>query len=629
MFPQSIILVYLLVSVAHSAFDPSTPKILIKTEESSGPLVDEYAPIAKRLKILDAGPSQSSETHPIPTYGEGSTVAHTGEVREPHGIPSNIVSSESSEVHPRPVPREVSQLVHAIANQKPEGMLSLSEILTARLPHWKSLDDVFLSHVLKAWEKIPKKFVLIHKDSSELERYTLGVARELEIIKANVQGDSLANCLDAIRIFGKSKEKISTITKLKILELVESDSKIKVMQSILAENQNDSQTNNLLQCLSHENYREDWKRVCQQYGHSILEDTQQMPDKYKTPGFSSHSPDEAFDEQSEDVPIMGMYHFKVADFLYQNKFINEESLRSYYQLQKKGTLHLIWSYAGWFFFIGPDDLVWNVQTGITQHWYWHIHNKSFKALSVKQEYIINLYFLIKSLIDRATKEFKGTWIMAEWKLFEEAFSSQRLLKILNDIEEPKYPRAHGSHKVTFFPNPRNYQDTEDMEILIKLMYKLTATNQDLDTIAFGFSIRLGCELLNFIDHEIFPGIIKEKLNKLGLNAEQFEEKFKLILLRSRILQTSSHAEDYYQYIKQGNRLLGMNRFEVRFVFENYCNTIQEMLLEYLESYSRVEERADQLSVWLLHQSRMRLLYVHHRNWSNRLKNCSKNLLQQV
>ncbi|KAI9627622.1 hypothetical protein KEM48_012084 [Puccinia striiformis f. sp. tritici PST-130] len=563
-------------------------------------MLKEYAPIAKRLKILDAGPSQSSETHPIPTYGEGSTVAHTGEVREPHGIPSNIVSSESSEVHPRPVPREVSQLVHAIANQKPEGMLSLSEILTARLPHWKSLDDVFLSHVLKAWEKIPKKFVLIHKDSSELERYTLGVARELEIIKANVQGDSLANCLDAIRIFGKSKEKISTITKLKILELVESDSKIKVMQSILAENQNDSQTNNLLQCLSHENYREDWKRVY-----------------------------EAFDEQSEDVPIMGMYHFKVADFLYQNKFINEESLRSYYQLQKKGTLHLIWSYAGWFFFIGPDDLVWNVQTGITQHWYWHIHNKSFKALSVKQEYIINLYFLIKSLIDRATKEFKGTWIMAEWKLFEEAFSSQRLLKILNDIEEPKYPRAHGSHKVTFFPNPRNYQDTEDMEILIKLMYKLTATNQDLDTIAFGFSIRLGCELLNFIDHEIFPGIIKEKLNKLGLNAEQFEEKFKLILLRSRILQTSSHAEDYYQYIKQGNRLLGMNRFEVRFVFENYCNTIQEMLLEYLESYSRVEERADQLSVWLLHQSRMRLLYVHHRNWSNRLKNCSKNLLQQV
>ncbi|KAI9617618.1 hypothetical protein H4Q26_012919 [Puccinia striiformis f. sp. tritici PST-130] len=543
-------------------------------------MLKEYATIAKRLKILDAGPSQSSETHPIPTYGEGSTVAHTGEIREPHGIPSNIVSSESSEVHPRPVPREVS----------------LSEILTARLPHWKSLDDVFLSHVLKAWEKIPKKFVLIHKDSSELERYTLGVARDLEIIKANVQGDSLASCLEAIRIFGKSKEKISTITKLKILELVESDSKIKVMQSILAENQNDSQTNNLLQCLSRENYQEDWKRVCQQYGHSILEDTQQMPDKYKTPGFSSHSPDEAFDEQSEDVPIMGMYHFKVADFLYQNKFINEESLRSYYQLQREGTLHLIWSYA---------------------------------ALSVKQEYIINLYFLIKSLIDRATKEFKGTWIMAEWKLFEEAFSSQRLLKILNDIEEPRYPRAHGSHKVTFFPNPRNYQDTEDMEILIKLMYKLTATNQDLDTIIFGFSIRLGCELLNFIDHEIFPGIIKEKLNKLGLNAEQFEEKFKLISLRSRILQTSSHAEDYYQYIKQGNRLLGMNRFEVRFVFENYCNTIQEMLLEYLESYSRVEERADQLSVWLLHQSRMRLLYVHHRNWSNRLKNCSKNLLQQV
>ncbi|POV97860.1 hypothetical protein PSHT_14353 [Puccinia striiformis] len=535
MFPQSIILVYLLVSVAHSAFDPSTPKILIKTEESSGPLVmlsenpinffllahyslvnnttlwmlKEYAPIAKRRKILDAGPSQSSETHPIPTYGEGSTVAHTGEVQEPHGIPFNIVSSESSEVHPRPVPREGSQLVHAIANQKPEGRLSLSDFLTARLPHWKSLDDVFLSHVLKAWEKIP-------------------IARDLEIIKANVQGDSLANCLEAIRIFEKSKEKISTITKLKILELVESDSKIKVMQSILAENQNDSQTINLLQCLSRENYEEDWKRVCQQYGHSILEETQQMPDKYKTPGFSSHSPDEAFDEQSEDVPIMGMYHFKVADFLYQNKFINEESLRSYYQLQKKGTLHLIWSYA---------------------------------ALSVKQEYIINLYFLIKSLIDHATNEFKGTWIMAEWKLFEEAFSSQRLLKILNDIEEPRYPRAHGSHKVTFFPNPRNYQDTEDMEILIKLMYKLTATNQDLDTIAFGFSIRLGCELLNFIDHEIFPGIIKEKLNKLGLNAEQFEEKFKLILLKSRILQTSGHAKDYYQYIKQGNKPLGRNRLE--------------------------------------------------------------------
>ncbi|KAI9627644.1 hypothetical protein KEM48_012106 [Puccinia striiformis f. sp. tritici PST-130] len=592
MFPQSIILVYLLVSVAHSAFDPSTPKILIKTEESSGPLVDEYAPIAKRRKILDAGPSQSSETHPIPTYGEGSTVAH---------------------IHPRPVSREVSQLVHAIANQKPEGMLSLSAILTARLPHWKSLDDVFLSHVLKAWEKIPKKFVLIHKDSSELERYTLGVAKDLEIIKANVQGDSLANCLEAIRIFEKSKEKVSTITKLKILELVESDSKIKVMQSILAENQNDSQTINLLQCLSRESYEEDWKR----------------------------SPDDAFDEQSEDVPIMGRYHFKVADFLYKNKFINEESLRSYYQLQKKGTLHLIWSYAGWFFFIGPGDHVWDVQTGITQHWYWHIHNKSFKesmnidysihfliqiALSVKQEYIINLYFLIKSLIDHATDEFKGTWIMAEWKLFEEAFSSQRLLKILNDIEEPRYPRAHGSHKVTFFPNPRNYQDTEDMEILIKLMYKLTATNQDLDTVAFGFSIRLGCELLNFIDHEIFPGIIKEKLNKLGLNAEQFEEKFKLILLKSRILQTSGHAKDYYQYIKQGNKPLGRNRLEVRFVFENYCNTIQEMLLEYLESYSRVEERADQLSVWLLHQSRMRVLYVHHRNWSNRLKNYSKNLL---
>ncbi|KAI9617637.1 hypothetical protein H4Q26_012938 [Puccinia striiformis f. sp. tritici PST-130] len=528
MFPQSIILVYLLVSVAHSAFDPSTPKILIKTEESSGPLVDEYAPIAKRRKILDAGPSQSSETHPIPTYGEGSTVAHTGEVQEPHGIPFNIVSSESSEVHPRPVPREGSQLVHAIANQKPEGRLSLSDFLTARLPHWKSLDDVFLSHVLKAWEKIPS---------------------------------SLANCLEAIRIFEKSKEKISTITKLKISELVESDSKIKVMQSILAENQNDSQTINLLQCLSRENYEEDWKRVCQQYGHSILEETQQMPDKYKTPGFSSHSPDEAFDEQSEDVPIMGMYHFKVADFLYQNKFINEESLRSYYQLQKKGTLHLIWSYAGRFFLIGPGDLVWDVQTGITQHWYWHIHNKSFKALSVKQEYIINLYFLIKSLIDHATNEFKGTWIMAQWKLFEEAFSSQRLLKILSDIEEPRYPRAHGSHQVTFFPNPRNYQDTEDMEILIKLMYKLTATNQDLDTIAFGFSIRLGCELLNFIDHEIFPGIIKEKLNKLGLNAEQFEEKFKLILLKSRILQTSGHAKDYYQYIKQGNKPLGRNRLE--------------------------------------------------------------------
>ncbi|POW13579.1 hypothetical protein PSHT_07755 [Puccinia striiformis] len=198
--------------------------------------------------------------------------------------------------------------------------------------------------------------------------------------------------------------------------------------------------------------------------------------------------------------------------------------------------------------------------------------------------------------------------MAEWKLFEEAFSSQRLLKILNDIEEPNIQEPMDLIK--------NYQDTEDMEILIKLMYKLTATNQDLDTIAFGFSIRLGCELLNFIDHEIFPGIIKEKLNKLGLNAEQFEEKFKLILLNQGF---SKH--------QPCRRLLSI--YQARFVFENYCNTIQEMLLEYLESYSRVEERADQLSVWLLHQSRMRLLYVHHRNWSNRLKNCSKNLLQQV
>ncbi|POW04780.1 hypothetical protein PSTT_10168, partial [Puccinia striiformis] len=512
MFPQSIILVYLLVSVAHSAFDPSTPKILIKTEESSGPLVmlsenpinffllahyslvnnttlwmlKEYAPIAKRRKILDAGPSQSSETHPIPTYGEGSTVAHTGEVQEPHGIPL-ILYHQS--------PRK------SILDLFLEKDLSWSMPLRTR----NLREGYHLSHVLKAWEKIP-------------------IARDLEIIKANVQGDSLANCLEAIRIFEKSKEKISTITKLKISELVESDSKIKVMQSILAENQNDSQTINLLQCLSRENYEEDWKRVCQQYGHSILEETQQMPDKYKTPGFSSHSPDEAFDEQSEDVPIMGMYHFKVADFLYQNKFINEESLRSYYQLQKKGTLHLIWSYAGWFFFIGPDDLVWNVQTGITQHWYWHIHNKSFKgevnlaSLELCQTGIYyKPYFLIKSLIDRATNEFK------------EAFSSQRLLKILNDIEEPNIQEPMDLIKLHF----SQILGT----IKIQRIWKSYKTD-DLDTIAFGFSIRLGCELLNFIDHEIFPGIIKEKLNKLGLNAEQFEEKFKLILLKSRILQTS-------------------------------------------------------------------------------------------
>ncbi|KAI9620864.1 hypothetical protein H4Q26_013535 [Puccinia striiformis f. sp. tritici PST-130] len=149
-----------------------------------------------------------------------------------------------------------------------------------------------------------------------------------------------------------------------------------------------------------------------------------------------------------------------------------------------------------------------------------LSDSSFKVLGFKEKRIIDFSFLVKKLRIFGARFSYSVHPIQELDQFLEAFQIEKYLKNLDYSNKPKNVELIHNEDI-------HSQFKEDVKKLISLMDKSFVGSAD----NLGLSLTIS-EILNFIENELYAGLVKEAaLELLGdeEKVKQFEDKAQLIL----------------------------------------------------------------------------------------------------
>ncbi|KAA1076972.1 hypothetical protein PGT21_025752 [Puccinia graminis f. sp. tritici] len=356
-----------------------------------------------------------------------TTTSQSLETKSPHSLmetrPSqNLekISTDSVEIGPSksleldPSTFLGDKITAAHTNEEKDSLKKLFTILDDALPHWHSLDNQLQSDIFKTWKRIPERFDSFKYDSLCLSYLEKDILEKLQEVKMGLEGEDLRICTDLITNFKNLNKKLSKMIQLRFLELMESYPKIKLMESLLSEAEFNKKKASL-QRASHELLEDNLNQEFQQIGHSVLEELCNMKNQFKALKLLPQSPRDL--SISPEFEPFREYFYTAIDLLYKHGSINEDTVQRYFNLNDKESLEQLSSYIDFNIWLRKGYRITGWKTGITECWYLPVFNTSLKALSLKQELIINFYVLAKSLICEGNKIFINEKPDHEWKIF--------------------------------------------------------------------------------------------------------------------------------------------------------------------------------------------------------------------
>ncbi|POW17070.1 hypothetical protein PSTT_00847 [Puccinia striiformis] len=213
------------------------------------------------------------------------------------------------------------------------------------------------------------------------------------------------------------------------------------------------------------------------------------------------------------------YWFYTVDFLLDNNFITEQDVRKIFQEEKIAEQTVM--YYIYCFMEESQNELWSGLRYFTDHWFFaSVPKSSFKVLGFKEKRIIDFSFLVKKLRIFGARFSYSVHPIQELDQFLEAFQIEKYLKNLDYSNKPKNVELIHNEDI-------HSQFKEDVKKLISLMDKSFVGSAD----NLGLSLTIS-EILNFIENELYAGLVKEAaLELLGdeEKVKQFEDKAQLIL----------------------------------------------------------------------------------------------------
>jgi hypothetical protein len=175
---------------------------------------------------------------------------------------------------------------------------------------------------------------------------------------------------------------------------------------------------------------------------------------------------------------------------------------------------------------------------------------------------------------------------------------------LKDLHQPKESRK----------SPQFYQEDNVerlFEGLIKDLLEILMENSDQNMNYHELLVAgLVCENLEFIKKKICPDVLKKVLDDQEVNPDQFEDQYVVILQASRVLNLWYEGSAYHKYIIQDNHAILKNNAQndVKSTYQELRKKLVKISQGLSETYSRIKERDDRLSLWLLDQEEIKLVF---------------------
>ncbi|KAH9472023.1 hypothetical protein Pst134EA_002651 [Puccinia striiformis f. sp. tritici] len=330
--------------------------------------------------------------------------------------------------------------------------------------------------------------------------------------------------------------------------------------------------------------------------------------------------------------IVWKYVLKMIDFLLVNKFINQDVVRGIFQDEEM--VKQVHIYTSACFHHEIKESIIGSPSGFTTHWYWKSLNKLFTLLGKGEEVIIDLSFLLwnighisseflkldQNYQNRVTRKaglpplptsriqsvlppMQLTLLSQsdEWKIFKSCFlEKNEYIRKIGSGKQSGYTAHLEGHKMLKELQSSDLGSFEDdcekiMNLLLILMGEnfeyYQAKNSHLRDFTF-----LICGLLDFIQREFTPGIIKNQIKEKPEKFENFEDQFNLLLFYSRIKDSKIILNNYVKFIKDGN--LPLQDHPYGSIHEKYYKMIVEDFDKFNKIYVRVEKRANLFFKWL-------------------------------
>ncbi|KAI9609967.1 hypothetical protein H4Q26_006958 [Puccinia striiformis f. sp. tritici PST-130] len=175
-----------------------------------------------------------------------------------------------------------------------------------------------------------------------------------------------------------------------------------------------------------------------------------------------------------------------------------------------------------------------------------------------------------------------------------------------------------------FLNEEDMEDVErDVEQLGKILLK-TLDRKKNHKLVYIESRSLSskiCELLDFFELNLHPGIIKKISKKSGM-PQGFEEQHKLMLMFTRMTFNQEMQRSFDEFTLNYPGTYLFHGLDIKSIYEYYNNTLKNLLKSFTNLHQSVlsNRNDDALSHWLNEQMDLRILantpQVDHQKWED-------------
>ncbi|KAA1080550.1 hypothetical protein PGT21_011204 [Puccinia graminis f. sp. tritici] len=382
-------------------------------------------------------------------------------------------------------------------------------------------------------------------------------------------------------------KKVLELTKLRLLELGMFDdfpSKFELVEtSRPSKNTINKRFNKLLRKIPSELFPSIRELKFKNYIQSILDGIKKITIGHKI----------YYNQVTADLEEKGKlkfdYLFQTIEFLLRDHFISENDLKTLFQED-----HILRIFSIYFFHSSQQGFSSMVKqltpSFITDQCFWKFGFSFSQVLDEKDKVRMNFELLIAHLF------FNGNRLRGfqEWDSFEKSFGRKKYLDHLKNPDRLKLStslQVEGKEEVPPLSLIGTDQEfSGDVNNLVKLF--LATLNGPKKTRALS---GLVCELLDFINSNISPGILDRSFKKLG-SSKNLRLQFDLILIPTRINYSMAVAMEFHDIAERNGLSLAPKVMES--IFISYQDRVISLNKELIKVYSQFKNRYGSLSSWL-------------------------------
>ncbi|KAA1080552.1 hypothetical protein PGT21_011265 [Puccinia graminis f. sp. tritici] len=281
------------------------------------------------------------------------------------------------------------------------------------------------------------------------------------------------------------------------------------------------------------------------------------------------------DLEEQSVAMFG-YLFKTIELLFKNNFIFENDIKVLFQEDKVLKLCSIY-----FFHSSQEGISSEARecapSFVTDQAFWKFIFTFFEVLDKQDKLRIEFELLVENMFLKANELAS----FREWDLFLRSFGTNKYLNRLKAVDKSDILKSLVEEKEAISPTSAGKEDfAEDVENLVHLF--LGILNGPKKTRELS---RYVCEILDFIDSNISPGILNKSFIKLR-SPKYLKLQFDLILIPSR-MKYFMHMALEFQYAWE-RRQSAFDLHFVESVIIDYQDKVISLHTELVKIYSKIE-----------------------------------------